>query len=85
MNIVKLRDSKISQRESNPNQSCIDLLREILTMAESGEVTFAMIIATKPDGSVVDGWSENAAAQPYTVLGALAAASHRFDDENIQR
>jgi hypothetical protein len=85
MNIVKLRDSKINQSEPKPNQSCIDLLREILKMAETGEITFAIIIATKPDGCVVDGWSQNETAQPYTVLGALAAVSHRFDDENIQR
>lgn len=83
MKIVQFIDAK--RNVANPNQSCIDLLREVLMKAESGEITFAVIVATTPDGCVVDGWSTSDCVQPYTVLGALSAVAHRFDDENIQR
>lgn len=82
-----MSESKLNvvQFGSNPNQSCIELLQEVLKKAEAGEITFAMVVATTPDGCVVDGWSSCATVRPYTVLGALAAVSHRFDDENIER
>ena len=87
MNIVQLNGprSNITQPAATPNQSCVELIQEIMKKAEAGEITFAIIVATTPDGAVVDGWSSNDRIQPYTVLGALSAVAHRFDDENIHR
>jgi hypothetical protein len=57
-----------------PNQSAIELLKDVLDGIMSGEVTRVAVIAVRRDGSICTGWSAGEGGFHHLVSGTATLA-----------
>lgn len=62
----------------------VDFLRGLLARAERGELNFVAVVATQPDGCVVDGWAQGVDVRPYNIVGGMECLKMRFVSKNIE-
>lgn len=75
------RESRTSSGtpDNAPNPAIIEALKELLELAEGGELRAIVISGLLLDGNVVDAWyDEPDNPQPYLLLGALEALKQDF-------
>lgn len=60
-----------------PNQALVNGLKELLVMAESGQLQSFIGVGLTTDDQVINFWCDTC-TNMYTVLGTLAALPHQF-------
>lgn len=62
-----------------PNESLILALKDLLSLAEKGELQSLISIGLLSDNAVIDGWYLNPdSPNPYALLGAIEALKQDF-------
>ena len=64
-------------RARRVNESAIEMLREMLAAAESGDVIGFSGVAVGPEGIVFDGWSAGE-YNKYIMIGAMEALKRDY-------
>jgi hypothetical protein len=68
---------------AEPNEVCIDALRAVLEMAESGEIVGVAMVALDKDG--LGRWEVAGRVGGYSMLGAMEMARSELVDINRGR
>jgi hypothetical protein len=74
--VVSLRGGEVNT--FTPNEGCMKALREMLEMAEAGEITG--IVCARLHGDNLGSYTIAGMAGPYSLLGALVMAQKEMTD-----
>ena len=67
----------IVPKKSEPNTAIVTTLKELLAMAEAGQLQELFVVGRTDDNTLVDNWIlHKSHPQPYLMLGSVEALKH---------
>lgn len=78
-NPSRSKQSVLKTEFSTPNLALVEALRELLALAESGELQSLISTGLMYDGNIIDGWyADPDKSNPFTLVGAMEALKQDF-------